>query len=1022
MARRPLILYVGSPIEAGSSARDVTVVSGPGPTFTTGKASTAWHESYLAQAQYYNFQQRAAGVTKTINGVPTLLQRFPGAPGGDSYVPWCWNHDARLAFPLTASGVTLGATTRVQLNFGHARPNGATFKVLCESFGGTDAARFNVTHEAVVTGPNEIELVGLNSTGWTVTASGGQVRIPGLDVYINSPGARAITCDTDRMQGGSVGAPNDLEAVRGYGVPMPMMADAHELYGALGERVTLLEIPTISPILARPQLSVSAVTIGATTILQTGTHALPQEIGVPMPVVLWGFTGNFAPLNGLQSAYYVDSSRFEIRVDSSAWGSYSSGAKCVTRQRWNVETEYAWANMTRRIRDVVQALNEGGNTAELIGIVTSFGYLDIQRQVADLDAPRVGSYRVASVSTTGFPTTVTFLDNLPYSQGADGKALRLMRFTATNSSNLEGIQEVRITSPTTAVVHVSNVNPIGANAKASIGDPTYFLGDVVGPLHTKLREAACAYTGQTPEDVPMVILPTMSLSEDTWDGVERYNEPKAADLYRNAALVVADRTKKVAVLNPGTLRRSTVGSIPALQSVIDVGHKVFAELQALDQPIADVYPTKGGASYGFFGDSYGVGGDSGVEYAIASNDPAYDGTDYEQEVANGTRRIEMFNVVTGQFEAYTGVIKNGSIRLPGNSNTTLLELGQGADGSILPPGRTVGPDQSLLRDARKHHAPDTIYVFKFCVGGSNCTGGRAGYSVASIAADPADPNYALIELPLGTVHRRFDFTATYTVELVGSAGSGMSGLNDQEYTAQSTDLNKLRVHVGQTVSGSYSGGMTVKIPVWNWSKDANDLWPLLVAAKARFDAAMVARGLCPDFRGLFVPGLGMNDAQFGDPDAYPAKFAQLVADWRALLTTRSNPAQKLGISMSRVRSLPKASSTLQAAIAEIQAHQETYATTDTAFRLGSLDSPDDTDGELTEAPVSSGGIHLTAHGVLEQGHDLWNDFVTIDTSCAANPDLSSSSSSSSSSASASASSSGGSEAVSAVPGTFIPVE
>ena len=109
------------------------------------------------------------------------------------------------------------------------------------------------------------------------------------------------------------------------------------------------------------------------------------------------------------------------------------------------------------------------------------------------------------------------------------------------------------------------------------------------------------------------------------------------------------------------------------------------------------------------------------------------------------------------------------------------------------------------------------------------------------------------------------------------------------------------------------------------------------------------------------------------------------------------------------------------AIAEIQAHQETYATTDTAFRLGSLDSPDDTDGELTEAPVSSGGIHLTAHGVLEQGHDLWNDFVTIDTSCAANPDLSSSSSSSSS-ASASASSSGGSEAVSAVPGTFIPVE
>jgi hypothetical protein len=393
------------------------------------------------------------------------------------------------------------------------------------------------------------------------------------------------------------------------------------------------------------------------------------------------------------------------------------------------------------------------------------------------------------------------------------------------------------------------------------------------------------------------------------------------------------------------------------------------------------------------GDSYCAGANSYVD-AAQGGDPRFNGTDYANEVADGTRRMKILNHATTDLEDYGAYRIIAGVPALGNSVTHPL-LNLRGDGTAT--AGIVGPDQGFFLDARTGH-PDAEYVvmLKLGVSGSTLLGGRKSVIVSNIEADPSDSEYAIV-----TVEDGYDYYNTdgWTTTLTGLSDSGISGLSDGvSYQTTLLTLTTFRIYHGGSISGSYSGGVSARIPRWNWDADNDSVWPYLEAAWATLQAELDADGKYPDVRGIVVPGMGLNDAFAGnDTDDFLTAYTEWLADLRALFTTRSSPSPTLPIAASKLKTYAynNGDATVAAAVTAINAALDSLASSDSAFAVHSLDATDGNESDKDRFPINSDKVHLTGDGVIEQGYELWDTLQSIDQSCANVEGASSSSGSSS---------------------------
>lgn len=934
---------------------------------------TQWSAPWASQSQFYNWASRIEGV----NDGGTQKYRFPGGPGNDSWSPRIWNHDGPPS-PPSISTITKSTVTTLTLSAAHGRTAGQTTEVEVRGVTGTDAAQLNGTWTGTFRSTNQIEIP-LNSTSLTLTAAG-TVRIPYWTYFsdqVTPANSYPITTQTDRTNGGSVNS--IFTSSRAWGMTTSFCADLHEIHGPNEERAYVLECANVAPVLGRVPRTITAVTKGTWTRLTVASHQVPQDPGKPFPITLWGFTSDYTPLNGLKSAYYIDATTIEIRsVDSSGYGTYAGGAKTVTDQRWRVAYGEAYADFAGRLADALTAIEDAGDTAVCKGIISTIGYVDIPTNKVDTTATRVGGFRVSSVTTTGYPTTLTLTDSLPYAEATAAAALRYVRLSG--AAGLSGLYECRINSPTEIVLHATNSAAIPPGATIEIGDPLFWLTEEVPSLFTSIRSQIATETGQTATDIPFVIVDPIVRTTEQWDGIDAWTSAVIYERWQTSTAAAVNPINRVAKLDTSGILNLTATS-PTAYGAIQLGHRASAKIQSM-LPAVATPTTRGVPVYMMLGDSYCTGAAPYLD-AASGKDPRYDGTDWASDVAAGTRRIKILNHSTVDLEDFGGVRKVGGVQLFGNSVTHPI-LNLRGDGVAL--ASIVGPDQTFALEARAAH-PNAPYVvlLKLGVPGATLLGGTQNYPVATLQPDPTDGQYALLTVTGGY----WFYTAEpWTVTLTGTDASGVGGLSDGiSYAATLRSLTELRIFHGGSLSGSYGGGVTVKVPRWSWRKTATvgAIWPYLTAAWSQLQALLEADGRYPDVRGIVIPGLGLNDALAGNNTAnWQAGYEELLANLRDLFTTRSSPSPVLPIAASRLKTYAynNGDATVAAAVSTINAAIDSVAISDTAFAAHSLDAADGNESDKERFPMSSDKVHLTGDGVLEQGWELWDTLASIDQSCA----------------------------------------
>jgi len=944
---------------------------------------TPYSAQWAGNSSRYNWTSRIEGVSD--GGIQTY--RFAGAPDSDAWAPYIWNHDGPASKP-TISTITTGSVTTLTLSTAHGRTAGNTSEILVSGVTGTDADSLNGTWEATFRSTDQVE-VALDSTSLTLTTTG-SVRIPRFDYFsdiVTAANSYQVTTQTDRTNGGSATALS--YDARSWGVTTSLCADLHDYHGALGERAYVLECSNVAPVLGRVPRTITAVTTGAWTRLTVASHQVPQDTGKPFPITLWGFTGDHTDLNGQLSAYYIDSETIEIRsVDSSAFGSYAGGAQTVTDQRWVEGYGEAWTDFENRLSDAIQAIEDAGDTAECKGIVSTIGYVDIPTAKADTAAVRVSGFRVDSVTTTGYPTTVTLSDSIPYTEAAAAVALRYVKLSG--AGGLSGLYECRINSATEIVLHVSNALPIPTGAQVEIGDPIYFLRDEVTTLFSAVRTEIAGHTGQTATAIPLAIVDPIVLTAEQWDGTDAWTTATIYDQWTGATSVAVDPATEIQKVDTSGMTMLSTTSISTADAVA-LGHRIYDKWAAMRAATPSA-TTMGIPVYMMLGDSYCNGANSYLD-AATGGDPRFDGSDYASEVSAGTRRIKIWNHSTQTLEDYGAVRKVGGVQELGNSVTHPILNIQG-DGTATT--AIIGPDQTFALEARAAH-PDApfVVVFKLGVSGSTLLGGTSSYVIDSVAADPDDSDYAIVTVAAGG-YGRYQ-VSSFAVTFSGMDDAGISGVTDGvSYTATFRTLTEFRIYHGGTVSGSYAGGASVAVPRWRWDKDSADIWPYLTDEWGNCKAAIEAAGYYPDVRGVAIPGLGLNDALAGNATSgFQAAYTDLVTDVRDLATTRSSPSPLLPFAASNLKThtYNSGDATVATAVTAIQTAIDAAASADSGLAVHSLDAADGNESDLKRFPINSDNVHLSGDGILEQGRELWDTLQTVDQSCANTTNTASSSSS-----------------------------
>lgn len=947
----PLILWVGDSARVGRTYEPVG----------EGSAETQPHQPHVLNDREYDFASRIEGVGE--------WQRFPDAPLSDSYAPFVWNHDDISPGRNSVVAISAEDPAVVTCSEPHGLSAGRTVEVLIEGVTGADAALVNGTWTATASGTHDFELT-LDSSALTVATLSATIRQAGWSYYSASvtSGWKPLTSGTDRSLGGSIGTSDTDD--RTWGAELAMLADLHDRFGEDEKRIHLLVVGHDCGLTARESVPCAGVTAGASTLVTVSESTLFEDAGRAQPVTLFGFTGDHAVLNGQQEARYVDETTIEVLVDTSGATAYAGGGRAVMRPRWHqtLGAAEAFGDLQARLGEAVGAAADAGRDLYCAGIVVGLGYRE-QASLADDDAETRTGLAVESISATGFPTTVT----LALSHGIEANSAKhLPMVRLRNCDGLDGLHECRIVDETTVAVHVSNVEAIDVtNAVVDIGDPSWTFAEEFPGFVAALRAAVAAETGDTAANIPVILVQPKALSDcrAAWDGSTAFATCAASRRVSVAHSRLHAPRSGVSVLPTSTVRLSTGSSREwSRWSALLVGHTVATEVVRLETP-TQAY----GGSYGRGAPVVVIVGDD-----IAQGTASYLTAHYDQnENHDGTwvfgRGLNIWDFGETAFRDFAAVdLVDGSAQ-PGNSNshpTWNLNPGDLEGG----PGSLVGPDLTLVPEVREAFT-DPIYVVKLGVAGSGLTGGSMDLRVVATASveveDDEDPQ---TDITTKVAHGRYDTESTVTVTVTGLSEVG---IQDGVYTATPQSATVLRLHLSTASPGGVpaSNGGMVSVPRPSWVKADGDIWPTIVAARDEAFAALRDLGYEPSTVGIFAPGLGLNDALYGEPDDYAAALEQFIADMRDEWTTRVRPNVAVPFVMGKVLSSDEypGGTVTAALVAAVQAAQSAVLDADPAGAAVDTDT----------LKLNSDDFAITFESYLHLGTALAAAFLEVDQTTAA---------------------------------------
>lgn len=926
-----------------------------------GSANTQPHQSYVLDDREYDWSARIEGVDGS--------QRFPDAPGSDSYAPRIWNHDDIHAGTNSIVSISAAASAVVTGSQPHGRSAGETVEIHISGVTGADAADINGVWTGTATGTHAFTIA-LDTTALDLSAVSATLHQSGWSYYsaqVTSAG-KPITSDTDWSLGGTVGA--DSTDNRRWGAELAMLADLHDRWGEDDAQPHFLCVGHDAGLLAREHVAVEDVEPNANTVITLDTSTLLADPLLDQTVVLWGFTGDYEKLNGEQTARYVDGSTLRFpSVDTAGSDPYLGGGRIAMRPRWHPDVgAEAWDDFTARLGDAVGAATDAGIDLECRGVILGLGYRE-QASGADDDAETRTGLAVESISTTGFPTTVT----LATSHGIEvDSSKHLVTVRLTNCGALDGLHEARVSSENTLELHTTNAATIDTtSAIASVGDPSWAFSDELAGFVADVRSAVATETGDTAANIPVLLVQPRVVSNcgAPWDGTTPFASCAANQRIRHAINAVHAPGSGVSVIQTSALRNAAGDNREMTRGhALYLGHDIATEL-VLQETRSAAYGTSAGRGapvYVIAGDDIAAGTVSYLSaYYDANQD--YDGTQ------NFGRGIQMWEHSETAFGDFAAVERSTGSAQPGNSNThPTWNLNPGnLEGG---PGSLVGPDLSLLPLTKARHT-SPIYVVKLGVpGAALTTSSRSLRVIGTSVVEIGDEDDDQVDLVTEAPHGRYNYSATVVVTVSGLDSVGVPA---GTYTATPQDPSTLRIPLGGAPSGGMpaTGTAYVSVPRPSYVESDADIWTAMTTARDQAFSAIRADGLEPDVRGIFVPGMGLNDALYGVTADYQAALVQWFADLRDAWTTRSQPEPALPIVLGRVRTSSEyvGGAATSVYISAVQDAQSAVCSADAAATLVDSDT----------CAFNSDDATLTYEGYLDLGRLLHAAFDDVDQSCSA---------------------------------------
>lgn len=948
----PLYIFVGDRADVGASYE----------ALGTGSGNTQPHQPQILDDREYDFGARIEGVESN--------ERFPDAPLSDSYAPYVWNHDDIHEGANSIVSISAASTAVITGSLPHGRTAGQTVEIFVEGVAGADAAQINGTWTGTASGTHAFSIP-LDTTSLTLTPIGATLRQAGWSYYTPAitDAGKPITCDTDRSVGGSVGT--DSTANRRWGAELALLADLHDRWGEDAERPYFLAVSHEAGLVARESVSVSGVAAATTAQITVASSSLLADTLVDQQAVLWGFSGDHAALNGLQTVRYIDATTIEVDgVDTSAAEAYGGGGRIAMRPRWHPTLgAEAYSDLTSRLAEAFAAAADAGVTLSCKGIVLGLGHQEQDTDFANDDGETRTGIPIGEIGKTGFPTTIT----TTRSHGlAASDAFHLAAVRLRNCGDLDGLHEARVTDGDELVVHVENSATIDTtNAQLDIADPSWTFAEELPGFVSTLRTAVAAVTSDTATEIPVLPVQPRVVSGcgAAWDGTTAFSTCAAHRRIETAIGSVHAPRSGVSVIQTTDLRNGAGDSRELTRgAALTLGHRVASELVRQESRT-----TAYGSSTGRGAPVYFIGGDDyaqgSVSYlsAFYDSDQAHDGT---QVFGQG---IKVWDESAGEFQDYAPVDRVTGSAQPGNSNThPTWNLNPGnLEGG---PGSLVGPDVSLNPALRARHS-DPIYIVKLGVTGSALTDAARVLSVVGTTpVETEDEDPPAVDLTTSVAHGRYDYTTSVQVTV---SGLSTVGVPDGTYAATPQSPNVLRIELASAAGGGVpaTGAGAVSVPRPDWRKASADIWPAMTAMRDAAFAAIRELDREPDVRGVFLPGLGLNDALYGETGDYQAALVQLFADLRDEWTTRSAPTPALPIVLGKLRTSGEyaGGTATTVDVSAIQTAQSAVCAADAAAELADADA----------VPFNSDDQTLTFAGYVQLGQLLDAAFDAVDQSCSA---------------------------------------
>lgn len=977
MATVPLHILLGdfTGANGGSETTFDTAVTADNPPAATSLLCSPYF-AFVTGNPAYDFSLRSFGGD---TGTVPVKHNDPVDPKGNGWHPQWWNHDRNYdLIPSVITAITPGATvTTLTLSQPHGFPAGTSAEILVENVGGADADQINKTWIASFVGTNQAEIT-LASSGLTLTTPG-TARVPLWFPFGDTIAGlfmKGVT-NTDRSVGGSKrenSYDTGPESLHGYEVSY--MAAAHDYHAPRGERAHGFQHAWLTGLSARAPVAISAGTLADPAVITATGHGGPLDVGRQIIVTVYGLTGDWSAANGVRVAEVIDEDTLRlVGVDSSGWAALPGSGFVLAEQRMGPAYGEGFLDLTGRLNDAKNALTQIGDTAEVRGVVASYGRREAA--ICGAELARLAPVTPSNV-TTGFPTRITFPIPLNLPTVAAGRALLQAKITAAGSgagSEILGRWEfvvvdastIDVLAPTTASITASDL-------RIDVGDASRFFLEDLTAFVTGLRAHLATEFSQEATSIPLVPVVPRYREEDHRDGTAKYQiSDVVTSTVRQSILRMTDRAARIGAVSTGELEvRSRSSSRIARDSILGLGESLWAEVQALGEEAA--IEDRGVPCIAIIGDSI-CNGTANYLSAAISGDATYNGNHDP-----ASRNAVIFDQRTDTNEPYRAVdqITVPGVPLPGNDNTN-----QVYDGSAA-----VGPTISLVVERAKAYSGTTVYVLKFGVAGSGLTDIFLPRTIDGITVNGSTVTITVPGIPgsgnYGT--GRPIPGSQFTVELSEMTGNGITGLPAGRYVATVVDFRTVTIEQAG-VGGTYTAGGTIGIPQPDWRKASGDLWPLFEDLVRRWFLSIEAEGKYPDLRECFV-FLGTNDALFGDPSAFLGEAQQFAQDVRGLISTRSRPRDELAIAWQRTRSLP-VSATVSAQQVEniglVQTAQDSLAASDERLGLIDLDSIDESDLELTTVPINQDGIHTTFPGEIRTGIRANNAIEAIGLPTTANP-------------------------------------